>query len=92
MDDGATGRQQHRRRGRGNQLGLARRTARPGAHPGLAIERRSGRWVDGSHVYWANTDPGEIGRANLNGTGVNQRFVAKKDFRNLHGVAVNPGR
>jgi hypothetical protein len=31
------------------------------------------------------------GRANLNGTDVNQRFIARQDFSNLHGVAVNPG-
>ncbi len=48
------------------------------------------------HVYWTNLAPirngaGTIGRARLNGTAVNQRFVARKDFRNLHGVAVNPG-
>ena len=53
------------------------------------------------YLYWTNAfcrpAPGSgcrgraIGRARLNGTAVNQRFVARKDFRNLHGVAVNPG-
>jgi hypothetical protein len=50
------------------------------------------------YLYWSNTlgrvlKPGNgmIVRARLNGTGVNQRFVARKDFRNLHGVAVSPG-
>jgi len=54
------------------------------------------------YLYWTNAfcapAPGSgcrgrsIGRARLNGTDVNQRFVARRDFRNLHGVAVNPGR
>jgi hypothetical protein len=26
-------------------------------------------------VYWANTNAGTIGRANLDGTGVNQNFI-----------------
>ena len=26
-------------------------------------------------VYWTNSDPGTIGRANLDGTGVNQSFI-----------------
>ena len=34
--------------------------------------------VDGSHVYWANHDNGTIGRANLDGTGVNQSFIAAR--------------
>ena len=50
------------------------------------------------YLYWANGALGSnpnrraIGRARLNGTDVNQRFVARKDFRELHGVAVGPGR
>ncbi len=54
------------------------------------------------YLYWTNAfcapAPGSgcrgrsIGRARLNGTDVNQRFLARKDFRNLHGVAVGPGR
>ena len=35
---------------------------------------------------------GMIVRAWLNGTDVNQRFVARKDFANLHGIAVDLGR
>jgi hypothetical protein len=53
----------------------------------------------GGYLYWSNTigrvlKPGDgmIVRARLSGTDVNQRFVAKKDFRNLHGVAVNPAQ
>lgn len=30
---------------------------------------------DASHVYWTDTQAGRIGRANLDGTGVNQSFV-----------------
>jgi Low-density lipoprotein receptor repeat class B len=43
-------------------------------------------------LYWTNQNSRAIGRARLNGTDVNQRFIARKDFRNLHGVAVGPGR
>jgi hypothetical protein len=31
--------------------------------------------VDGAHLYWANAGDGTIGRANLDGTGVNQSFI-----------------
>ena len=31
--------------------------------------------VDAAHVYWANLVDGTIGRANLDGTGVNQSFI-----------------
>ena len=31
--------------------------------------------VDGQHIYWANYGGGTIGRANLDGTGVNQSFI-----------------
>ena len=30
--------------------------------------------VDGQHIYWTNAD-GTIGRANLDGSGVNQSFI-----------------
>jgi hypothetical protein len=53
----------------------------------------------GGYLYWSNTigritKPGNgvIVRSRLNGTDVNQRFVAEKDFRNLHGIAVGPCR
>jgi hypothetical protein len=52
--------------------------------------------VDGSHLYWINTDPREInalygipdriGRANLDGTGVDEGFIGASD---LQGVAVD---
>jgi hypothetical protein len=54
--------------------------------------------ADSRYLYWTNAAVGgnpnrrAIGRARLNGTDVNQRFVARKDFVNLHGVAVGPGR
>ena len=32
--------------------------------------------VDGEHVYWANPSTGAIGRANLDGTGVDDTFIA----------------
>jgi len=31
--------------------------------------------VDAAHVYWTNIDANTIGRANLDGTGANQRFI-----------------
>lgn len=49
------------------------------------------------YLYWANgalgANPGRraIGRARLDGTDVNQRSVARRDFAKLHGVAVGPG-
>jgi hypothetical protein len=48
--------------------------------------------VDAAHVYWTNVDPrnnfaGTIGRANLNGTGVDQFFIA--GVGEPHGVAVD---
>jgi hypothetical protein len=39
------------------------------------------------YLYWTN-HTGWIGRAGLNGTDVNQKFIAKKDFNDLRGVAV----
>ena len=33
--------------------------------------------VDSGHIYWSNwADTGSIGRANLDGTGVNQNFIS----------------
>jgi hypothetical protein len=54
--------------------------------------------ADSRYLYWTNGALGDpantrsIGRARLNGTDVNQRFVARTAFANLHGIAVNPGR
>ena len=31
--------------------------------------------MDAAHVYWTNSGTGTIGRANLDGTGVNQSFI-----------------
>src|SRR5215218_9058354 len=43
--------------------------------------------VDGTHIYWANAD-GTIGRANLDGTGVDQSFInTGAGNHNLEGVA-----
>src|SRR3984957_14932763 len=47
--------------------------------------------VGPQYLYWTNQNSDAIGRARLNGTGVNQAFVGRKDFRNLHGIAVGPG-
>ncbi|MHB8492317.1 MAG: NHL repeat-containing protein [Solirubrobacteraceae bacterium] len=33
--------------------------------------------VDASHVYWTNSESGEIGRANLNGTHANPSFITR---------------
>jgi hypothetical protein len=43
--------------------------------------------VDGRHVYWANSDSGAIGEANLDGTGVDQGFITGASGPN--GVAVD---
>ena len=43
--------------------------------------------VDSSHIYWADLD--SIGRANLDGSGVEQNFVSFTGFPNVCGVAVN---
>jgi hypothetical protein len=32
--------------------------------------------VDGQHVYWMNCASGTIGRADLDGSGVNQSFIS----------------
>ena len=45
--------------------------------------------VDGGHVYWANCTTGTIGRANLDGTGVNQSFIT--GAATADGVAVDAG-
>src|SRR5580698_6400578 len=36
--------------------------------------------VNCRHIYWTNEDGNEIGRASLNGTGVNQKFITGADF------------
>ncbi|MFL5908181.1 MAG: hypothetical protein ACJ75Z_11390 [Solirubrobacterales bacterium] len=41
----------------------------------------------GNFVYWANDTESTIGRAKINGTGVNNAFIAGLD--NVHGVAVD---
>ncbi|HEU5004917.1 MAG TPA: DUF5050 domain-containing protein [Candidatus Saccharimonadales bacterium] len=49
--------------------------------------------VDGSHVYWtfaATSLPGNIGRANLDGTGVNQSFMTGANTASAE-VAVDSG-
>jgi hypothetical protein len=38
-------------------------------------------------VYWANADSGTIGRAKINGTGLNNAFIA--GLTDVHGVAVD---
>src|ERR1022692_3048582 len=40
-----------------------------------------------AYVYWANSNNSTIGRANLNGTGVNQRFITGANVPD--GVAVS---
>jgi hypothetical protein len=55
-----------------------------------ARDDESGLAVDSRYIYWANVS--SIGRARLNGTAVNQKFIAKRNFNDLRGVAVDPGR
>jgi hypothetical protein len=35
--------------------------------------------VDGSHLYWTDSEAGKIGRANLDGSGVTPSFIAGAD-------------
>ena len=45
--------------------------------------------IDGQHIYWGNLDSGTIGRANLDGSGVNQSFIASAP--SAFGIAVDDG-
>ena len=40
----------------------------------------AGLAVNSRYIYWTNEEGNEIGRANLNGTGVNQRFITGASF------------
>ena len=53
----------------------------------------SGVAVDSSYVYWVNENWGNIGRANLNGTGATQFFSGNGTggSTNINGVAVDSG-
>jgi hypothetical protein len=42
----------------------------------LAKTKAVGVTVDGEHIYWADPSTGAIGRANLDGTGVDRTFIA----------------
>jgi hypothetical protein len=41
------------------------------------------------HVYWGNYNTGAFGRANLDGTGVDQSFIMAAPFATPYGVAVD---
>ena len=43
------------------------------------------------HLYWTNADSGTIGRANFNGSGVNQDFISVTN-NDLTGLAIDPGK
>ena len=45
--------------------------------------------VDSNHVYWSNYNFGSIGRANLDGTEVNQTFII--DSFGTQGLAIDAG-
>ena len=45
--------------------------------------------VDSAHIYWTNSGANTIGRANLDGTGVNQSFITTNDLNGVRGIAVN---
>jgi hypothetical protein len=57
------------------------------------VVNASGITVTGSHIYWTNTGPTgpewTIGRANLDGTRVNQRFI--RTANRPCGIAVDQG-
>jgi hypothetical protein len=42
----------------------------------LAKTKAVGLAVDGEHIYWADPSTGAIGRANLDGTGIDKTFIA----------------
>jgi hypothetical protein len=44
--------------------------------PGLVNAPANGIAVDGSHIYWANPSAGSIGRARIDGSGVEADFVS----------------
>lgn len=45
--------------------------------------------VAGKYVYWTNNALRTIGRARLNGTEVNQTFIADSDPANPEGIAIH---
>ncbi len=44
--------------------------------------------VDGSYIYWTDYSNSRIGRANLDGTGVNQSFISA-GVSNPYGIAIS---
>ena len=54
----------------------------------ISGESRYGIAVDAGHIYWANDSSAEIGRANLDGSGVNPSFIFPAT---AFGVAVDSG-
>jgi hypothetical protein len=54
----------------------------------MGVAGPNGVAVDGRHIYWTSYNPGEIGRANLDGTGVDKSFIPTGDVNPL-GVAVD---
>lgn len=55
----------------------------PGYHYAVAVA------VDHHHIYWFDEHTSKIGRANLNGTGANQRFVSASPGTLMIGLAVD---
>ncbi len=51
----------------------------------------TGLAVDSRYIYWINATAGTIGRARLNGTDVNEKFIKVPSAHILLGVAVDPG-
>ncbi len=45
--------------------------------------------VDGQHIYWTNPSGSSIGRANLDGTSVDQSFISLSGVPGPDGVAVD---
>jgi hypothetical protein len=54
----------------------------------ISGESRYGIAVDATHIYWANDSSAEIGRANLNGSGLDPSFIFPAT---AFGVAVDSG-
>ena len=57
-------------------------------HPDLR-RRRQPQALSPAHVYWSDVPTGTIGEANLDGSGVNQSFIAGANTNLPYGVAID---
>ncbi len=59
--------------------------------PDFIPKQAVGVAVDGSHVYWANPAAGTIGRANLDGSGIDEDFIEPEPVTFQFEREVKPG-